>query len=188
MNALPQPVPEPMTAEEFLAWAEEHEVRAELVDGRVHAMAPERYIHARTKGEVFAALRNAIRAAGLGCEALVDGLAVRVDAATVYEPDALVRCGPALPPEVLEAPDPVILVEVVSPSSSRIDSTDKLVDYFRIPSLRHYLVVRAAARMVIHHARAADGTIATRLLHEGSLTLDPPGLTLDLAELFPPAA
>ncbi|MCO6418865.1 Uma2 family endonuclease [Siccirubricoccus sp. KC 17139] len=187
MNALPQPVPEPMTAEEFLAWAAEHEARAELAGGRVIAMAPERYIHARTKGQVFRALEDAIRAAGLPCEALVDGMSVQVDAATVYEPDALVRCGGPLPPDLLAVPDPLILVEVVSPSSSRIDSTEKLGDYFRIPSVRHYLVVRAAARMVVHHARDQAGGIATRLLSQGRLTLNPPGLTLAMADLFPPA-
>ncbi|WP_149538417.1 Uma2 family endonuclease [Siccirubricoccus phaeus] len=187
MNALPQPVPEMMTAEEFLAWAEEHEVRAELAGGRVIAMAPERYIHARTKGLVFRALDDAIRAAGLACEALVDGMAVRVDAGTVYEPDAMVRCGAPLPPDLLVAPDPLILVEVVSPSSSRIDSTEKLGDYFRLPSVRHYLVVVTKARLVVHHSRGAAGGIATRLLSQGELILDPPGLTLPVADFFPAA-
>ena len=56
-------------------------------------MAPERLGHVRSKQRMFRLLEDAISAAGLSCEALVDGVVVQVDEATVYEPDALVRCG-----------------------------------------------------------------------------------------------
>ena len=87
--------------------------------------------------------------------AMIDGMAVRVDADTVYEPDALVRCGERLGPNVVEVVDPVILVEVISPSTHKVDTTQKLGDYFRIPSVRHYLIVNASRRTVVHHERLA---------------------------------
>jgi hypothetical protein len=54
----------------------------------------------------------------------------------------------------------------------------KLADYFRLPSVRHYLMVRAEDRVIIHHARHEDGSIMTRILREGPIPLDPPGITL----------
>ena len=72
--------PAPMTVEEFIDWAmAQPEGRYELVDGEVVAMAPERIAHARLKAEIWLALREAIAAKGLPCEALVDGAGVRID-------------------------------------------------------------------------------------------------------------
>jgi Uma2 family endonuclease len=169
-----------MTADEFLRWAEQQGdgARYELVAGTVVAMAPERAIHGRLKGRVYQALTQAIRAAGLPCEAFPDGMAVRVDAETVYEPDALVRCGDALDDNAIEVLDPVVVVEVLSPSSRRLDTGGKLEDYFRLPSLRHYLIVKTENRAVIHHRRTEEGTILTRIVRDGDIRLDPPGIVL----------
>ena len=80
-----------MTADEYLVWSEGAEGRWELVDGEVVAQAAERLTHVRVKSEAFVALRSAIRAQGLDCEAVADDAAVRIDPGTVFEPDALVR-------------------------------------------------------------------------------------------------
>jgi Uma2 family endonuclease len=169
-----------MTADEFIAWAiQQPEGRHyELVDGEVVAMAPERAGHARTKGRVHEALGRAIRAAGVTCEAYPDGMSVRVNASTVFEPDALVRCGAPLDDDAIEVTDPVIVVEVVSPSSNSRDSGAKLEAYFCIPSVRHYLIFMTRNPAVIHHQRDDSGAIATRIVREGILRLDPPGIEL----------
>jgi Uma2 family endonuclease len=177
-----------MTAEEFIAWAMEQPEgkHYELVAGEVVAMAPERVVHARTKGRIYEALVRAIRMAGLPCEALPDGMAVRVDATTIYEPDVLVRCGPPLDDDATEVTDPLILVEVVSPSSRKRDSGSKLEDYFRLPSVRHYLVVKTENHAIIHHQRDETGVITTHIIRDGTLRLDPPGIRL--SDLFAPPA
>ncbi|RAX29269.1 UNVERIFIED_CONTAM: Uma2 family endonuclease, partial [Escherichia coli] len=76
--------------------------RFELVAGQVVAMAPERAGHARAKGRVYRARGAALARAGLDCEAFTDGMTVRIDTGTVYEPDALVRCGPRTPDAAVE--------------------------------------------------------------------------------------
>lgn len=58
-------------------------------------------------------------------------------------------------------------------------------DYFRLPSIRHYLIVRTEDKTIIHHARNADGTILTRIVQGGPIELAPPGIVL--TDLFPPA-
>jgi hypothetical protein len=53
-----------------------------------------------------------------------------------------------------------------------------------LPSVRHYLIVRIENRTIVHHERGADDIILTRIVHEGPILLDPPGITL--ADCFPP--
>jgi Uma2 family endonuclease len=175
-----------MTVEQFLTWREEGPAgaRYELVAGEVVAMAPERAAHARLKAEVWSGLHESIRSAALACEALPDGMTVRIDEHTAYEPDAVVYCGPRLADDALLVPEPVIVVEVLSPTIKALDAGAKLADYFRLPSLRHYLLLRTERPTVIHHRRGDDGAIATRIITAGTLALDPPGLTLDLAQIY----
>jgi Uma2 family endonuclease len=184
-KAMEQPRQTEFTADAFIAWALEQPTgRFELDNGIVVAMAPERVNHSRAKLNVTIALRDAIGARGVACEALPDGVSVRVNDRTVYEPDALVRCGPPSPGDAVEVSDPVLVVEVVSPSSRGIDAGAKLAGYFSLPSLRHYLIVDTENRVVLHHRRDEEGRIGVRILHDGPLTLDPPGLTIDVRDIF----
>jgi Uma2 family endonuclease len=174
-----------MTVDEFLATAEEREGRWEIEDGLAYAMAPERLDHARVKLAAVIALSNAIRRAGLPCEAVTDSVAVRITARTAYQPDALVYCGERLPPEAREVPAPVIVVEVLSPSTALHDAHRKFVGYFSRPGVAHYLTINPRDKSLAHFRRAGGGVIETRVLYDGLLRLDPPGLELDVAELFP---
>jgi Uma2 family endonuclease len=174
-----------LTADEFLAWAEvQPNGRYELFGGEVVAMAPEKADHARTKFRVCAALQAAIGRAGIACEAFVDGLAVRINDKTVYEPDALVNCGPRIAGDVMIAPNPTIVVEVLSPSTQHIDKTAKLIDYFSIPAVQHYVIVDTERRVAVHHRRGDGNAMATTIFRQGEIVLEPPGLRLDIAELF----
>jgi Uma2 family endonuclease len=176
-----------MTADEFLAWAMERPKgeRYELVAGEVVAMAPERLAHAQVKYRITRAFDDALRARGLPCEALPDGIAVQIDETTVYEPDALARCGPDLPNDTVTLVDPVIVVEVLSPSSRAHDTGAKLADYFRLASVRHYLIVDTARQTVLHH-RCEDGDrLQTLVLCAGALELDPFGIRVTIETFFP---
>jgi Uma2 family endonuclease len=180
-----QPSQTGFTAEAFIAWAAaQPDGRYELADGRVVAMAPERVDHARAKLDATLALRAAIAARGLPCEALPDGVSVRIDARTVFEPDLMVRCGPRAPGTAIEVADPIIVAEVVSPSSRGIDAGVKLAGYFALPSVRHYLIIDTERRSVIHHRRGEDGAIGVRVLQDDPLTLDPPGLSIETRDVF----
>jgi Uma2 family endonuclease len=181
MTALPKI---PMTVDQFLIWAEEELGRYELSNGVVHGMSPETAGHAEVKFGVQAALAAAIRAKRLPCRMLPDGMTVRINEHTAYEPDALVYCGPKVPPDALVVPDPVIVVEVLSPLTRRIDASAKLVGYFNLPSVAHYLIVDPDPHEVIHHARGTGDTILTRIVRNGVLTVDPPGVDLSLDEIL----
>jgi Uma2 family endonuclease len=173
-----------LTVDEYLAWAEDQPGRYELLNGTVHAMAPERAIHAKIKLAIHMALAAAIRARNLPCHVMPDGMAVRIDESTTYEPDGLVYCGPELPPSALEVPNPVVVVEVISPSSEKIDTSIKLVDYFRVPSVMHYLIVDPERPLIIHHARRSNDRLLTAIAGHGPIALDPPGLELALSDVY----
>jgi Uma2 family endonuclease len=180
-----QPRQTEFTSDEFIAWAlEQPSGRFELDNGVVVAMAPDRVNHAIAKLNAVVALRTAVGARSLPCQAFPDGMSVKVNDRTVYEPDALVRCGPPPPGDAIEISDPVIVVEVVSPSSRGIDRGVKLAGYFSLPSVRHYLIVDTDKRVVIHHHRSEDGRIGVQVLHDGPLTLDPPGLEVGISGIF----
>lgn len=171
------------TVAEYLEWAEEVGGRYELHAGQLVATAPERNLHNLTKGEIFSALRDAVRSAGLDCTVFSDGVTVKTDEDTAYEPDVTVQCGIAVDLTKMTADAPVIVVEVLSPSSIGVDTGAKLSGYLALPSLRHVLIVDPDRRIVTHHRPDAPPEI----LAEGVLRLDPPGLEVPVEALFIPA-
>jgi len=176
---------ERMTVEQFLAWAAaQDEGRFELDDGQVVAMSPERAEHVEIKFNITSALKTAIARAGLPCFAYVDGLAVRIDATTTYEPDAMVVCGEKVPGDAFAAANPVIVVEVLSPSTGYRDLGPKLDGYFRVASLHHYLIVDPDTRRIVHHKRGSGDALETRIYAGGAITLDPPGLEIAAEDVF----
>jgi Uma2 family endonuclease len=179
---------ENMTVDEYLAWAEGRPGRYELYAGMVYARAPERAGHGRVKYAVQTALLAAISKAGLDCHMLPDGMTVRIDRHTAHEPDALVYCGQELPNSAFEVPEPVIVVEVLSPSTRHIDASAKLGGYFSLASVKHYLIVHPDEDYIIHHARGDTDAIVTKIVRDGILRLEPPGLELVFGDVFPGSA
>jgi Uma2 family endonuclease len=157
--------------------------RFERVAGEPVAMAPERWVHARLKARIWQALDRELRAHRLPCEAAPDGMTVEIDDDTDYEPDALVNCGEPIPDDAIAAPNPVIVVEVLSPRTEALDAGGKLADYFRKPSIRHYLLVRPLRREIIQHSRCGE-RIETRIVTTGHVELDPPGIRLSLDDVY----
>ncbi|MGO8955652.1 MAG: Uma2 family endonuclease [Rhodomicrobium sp.] len=184
MTAFPKR--ETMSADAFLEWAEaQDDGPYQLIGGEIVAMAPERVEHSYVKFQVAKAFEAAIAKAGLPCRAFVDGVSVKIDDATVFEPDALVNCGAPIPRHSLIAPNPVIVVEVISPTSTRRDLAVKFTNYFRHPGVQHYLVVVLENRTVIQHSRAEGDTLKTRIAGIGQrVTFDPPGIAVAVSDLF----
>ena len=174
-----------MDVVEFLAWTEaQPDDRYELVDGEIVAMTRDTVRHNRAKAAAWRALDDAVRAAGLSCVVLVDGVGVAIGDNTVRIPDVLVQCGTEPDPDSLLIESPVIVVEVVSPSSEHDDTDVKLVDYFSVASIHHYLIIFPKKRVVVHHQRNERGTLDTRIVSEGDIKLSPPGMMVTFAALL----
>lgn len=171
-----------LSRKEYRAWAEaQPRGRTEWVAGEVVAIAPERVGHLRTKAAVWLAFRQAIVAAGLPCEVLADGVTVEVGDDTDYDPDAVVNCGERIADDAVAAPNPIVVVEVLSLSTQSVDTGAKFADYFRVPSIHHCLIVRVNGRSVIHHRRRDDGG---QILAGGQIRLDLPGISVAVEDFY----
>jgi len=176
----------PLTAEEFLAWQEsrDFEGRFELMLGEIITMQAERTQHSAAKTSLIGQLFSQLGMTG-NCKPYSDGMAVSVPSGDVYEPDAMVRCGDPLGAETICIDDPTIVIEVTSPSNSRIEMSRKRARYMEAFSVKHVVLVILKDRMVLHDERGpASDKILTTIHRDGLLTLDPPGVTLDLEAVF----
>ncbi|WP_102958278.1 Uma2 family endonuclease [Mangrovicella endophytica] len=187
MNADPA-LNQTMTAEEFFAWAESWQdgERYELVQGRPVRLQAERVSHAERKASAWLAMRTAIRGAGLDrCRSFPDGVSIWVSDKAVRRPDVVVHYGPYDGDKVF-APNPIVAVEIISPSSVRTDVDRKLIDYFAVPSILHYLIVYGDEAKVVHHRRlVADGPITTSILGRSDvIDLSPPGFSVTVEALL----
>ena len=174
----------PMTADTYLAWLEEQPTwRYELVDGQIVAMNPQRLDHINVKIAVVRVLQDLLQAKNF--QAIGDGMCVRIDDRTVFEPDALVYAGPQRKGDTTVITDPIVAVEVLSPGTKTVDTTRKLEGYFKLPSVRHYLIVDPKARAVVHHARDAAGAIATSVQSDGDVALSAIDVRIPVKNFFP---
>jgi Uma2 family endonuclease len=188
----------PVTAETFLAWAEAQPKEAgrfEFWDGQIiekhgpaGSMNAERSQHWRMKFELAVALRMAIRSAGIAAHVALDGASVRLPGGRLAEPDVLVYLGPRVARDVLVVENPVIVCEILSPSTATFDLTGKREGYFARPSVQHYVVGDPDAMQVLHYARTGGLLAAPSVIRDRAvlLRLDPPGLTVDLDEVLEP--
>lgn len=177
--------PKRMTVDEYLVWATDQPGRYELIDGVVRQMSPETSGHADAKGNAYLALRMAIKRAGIAAFAKPDGMTIRISDSVAFEPDALVYLAPRVDDTSMEIPNPLIVVEVGSPSTRKYDAGFKLNGYMSLPSLHHVLLVNTATKVVVYlKKRGAGPEFESTTLTSGVLRLDPPGLEIPVEEFF----
>lgn len=154
----------------FRRWVEarpEHE-RWELLDGEPMLMAPPRERHQRIVMNLAGRL-DAL-AEPRGCRAL-PGLAILGDAMDDFAPipDVVVRCGPPLPDGY--AADPLLVAEVLSPSTMSLDRGRKIDFYRTVASLKVLLIVYSdEARVEVWRRETGDWSVAALGL-DGTVTL-----------------
>ena len=120
---------------EFYRWAEaQPDAKHERVSGEVLRMAPERRRRTRVKAALHRACKDAIVCPGL--EAIIDGMAVAVDEHD-FIPDVVIHKGALIDFDAMIIPNPVVIFEVLSPSTVRIDATFKREAYFRLAAVQH---------------------------------------------------
>ncbi|MDP1899594.1 MAG: Uma2 family endonuclease [Rubrivivax sp.] len=176
-----------MSADEFLAWDEGQTVRHEFVRGEVFMMTGGEDRNVTVAGNLYIALRQHLR--GSPCRVYGLDVKLRVEAADCYfYPDLMVTCSVADAADRLIKREPVLVAEVLSPSTAAFDRGDKFADYRQLPSLVEYLLVDVKRQRCDLHRKGADGlwvlhpTQGDEPLHLASvgLTLAGQALWLDL--------
>jgi Uma2 family endonuclease len=137
------------TYAEYLALANDSDVKYEYVAGDVVAMAGGTVEHGRLIGRASALLDRALE--GKPCIVLPSDLRIRIRAAerSTY-PDLHVVCGPPErdPDDDHAIVNPTVIVEVLSDSTAGFDRTEKFAAYRRLPSLREYVLISQRERRV----------------------------------------
>lgn len=173
------------TPEEYFALEENSEVRHEYSEGEVFAMAGASKSHNLLAQNLAAGLRVALR--GKGCQTFIEDvrLVIKENVHYVY-PDVLVTCDPADRHDAYLVRHPVLIAEILSPSTADYDRTEKFANYQKIPSLRHHLLISQTSWAVEWFRRNEAGQWIHSLLLEPAAVLTIPdlGLTLPLRELY----
>jgi Uma2 family endonuclease len=181
----------PWTEDEFFRWLEGQERRYELVDGEPRAIAGETEAmtggtrrHNRVVHNLFRALDR--RLSGGPCEPSTFNAALRIPTGNVRYPDLLVDCGPYRPDDYA-ANEPVLVAEVLSPSTRVFDLTGKLEEYRTVPSLRHILLLDPDEPRARLHSRTSESDPWKWRLLQGEaadITLTALGVALPLGECY----
>lgn len=176
-----------LTVRDYLAFADARpDQRFELIDGQPVAMAPATRAHQVVCRNVDYGLARQL--AGRDCEVLRDfGMASSEHADFMPQPDVMVRCGPLAGDERWAA-DPIVLFEVLSPSTAVRDRGRKRDRYFKVPTLRHLVFVSPTTIGIEAWHRAEDGNWpgAPELLsdRDGILELTAVGAALSVADIY----
>jgi Uma2 family endonuclease len=186
--ALPVPL-HAYTYEEYLALEEHARVRHEYVRGEIYAMAGGTPEHAALAAATLRIVGNQLHA---GCRTYSADLRVRAEANDVTSyPDGTVVCGKVerSTKDPLAIVNPVLLIEVTSPSTVTYDRGEKLAQYKSIPALREVLLVSHEEARLAVHRREADGTWSTHVSSRGeTLHLTSVGASLDVGALYDAAS
>ena len=172
-----------LSVADYLAGERDADVRHEYVDGQIYAMAGASDRHNRIAGNFF--IRLSLHLDGGECEPFMSDMKVKVDPALYYYPDVVVTCDPPGGDRYTRS-EPRLIVEVLSPSTERVDRTEKLHAYRRVESLREYVLVSQDMTLVELHRRGEGdewtGEVFTGL--EEQITLDSVGLSLSLSDVY----
>lgn len=177
--------PRRYTPEEYFALEERSEMRHEYFEGEVFAMVGTSVIHNLIKGNFIAGLRPGVRQRERRYVDENVRLQVREKSFYAY-PDVMVSCDPADRRDAYTWRYPVLIAEVLSPSTGDYDRTTKFEHYQKLPSLRHYLLISQLAWTVEWFRRDEAGQWIYTLLTGPAATLEIPdmGLALPLRELY----
>jgi Uma2 family endonuclease len=143
-----------ITVDEFLAWDGDPDRRYELIAGEIVAMAPPSLHHALIAANAIGEIRQRLKPP---CKVLSEAgirLAWRND--MYYQADIAVTCSP-LDRDQWGTPDPIVIIEILSPSTEAHDRSVKLVDYRHIPSVREIVLVASNDKKVEHWRREGAG-------------------------------
>jgi Uma2 family endonuclease len=164
-----------MSLDEFLAWEREQPHRYEYAAGVARMMTGGSLDHSTIASNFDRALSAALR--GTGCMTF-RGDAKVIANGNVRYPDLSVTCSPRSGRGDV-VPDPVLVIEVVSPTTEHVDRGRKKVDYFATPSIRQYAIVEQDERLVDLYTR--DGERWTNEIVAGDAVLKLSAMGVDLS-------
>jgi Uma2 family endonuclease len=183
--AQPQADKRTYTVEEYFALEETAEVRHEFYRGEVYAMSGGSSTHNIAVQNCVIGLRAGLR--GKGCRVFAENVRLAViDGEGYTYPDVMVTCHPDDVKDLYLMRHPVLLIEVLSPSTASHDRVWKFNRYTQLPSLQHYLLVSVDNWLVEWFRREPSGVWSYTPLAgaDDAVVVPELGLSLPLATIY----
>jgi Uma2 family endonuclease len=171
----------PMTLAEFLEWEERQPLRYEFDGIGPVAMTGGTAGHAQIQRNLAFALTARLR--GKACQFFGSDLKIQVAEGHIRYPDGMVLCSPVDRTSTVVR-DPVVVFEVLSPSTARNDRIVKAREYQATPSVKRYVMLEQDGVGATVYARSGDAWTHEILIADSILVLPEIGIELPLAELY----
>lgn len=178
MSVSPATLPR-MSVEQYLEYEATQDTRHELVDGYLYAMTGASERHERIAMNLLSGLLPALK--NSECRVYKSDMKVAIGPDYFY-PDLFVACGAARDDSYARV-DPIVIIEILSPTTQRFDRGDKRLAYETIETLQHYVLVSQDSQRV--EVRQPGGS-APSVLEQSGQTLELPriGLSMTLADIY----
>lgn len=172
------------TAQAYLAWENARADKNEFLGGEVFAMVGATRKHVTVAGNIFRLISNAL--ADRPCRAYMSDMKLRIEAANAFfYPDVLVTCDSKDHQADNYMSSPVLVVEVLSPSTEAYDRGAKFTAYRKLSSLQEYLLIDPDNRRVeIYRASTGAQWVLSEIDPNGRLPLKSVDLELSVSEIF----
>ena len=171
----------PMTLAEFLEWEERQPLRYEFDGIGPVAMTGGTYGHSTIQGNLATAVGGRLR--GKRCRFHGSHLKFQVAEGHVRYPDGMVLCSP-IDRTATVVYDPVVVFEVLSPSTARDDRIVKAREYQATPSVQRYVMLEQDGVSATVYARSGETWTHEILIANSILSLPEIDVELPLAELY----
>ena len=169
-----------MTVAAFLDWEDSQPLRYEFDGFRPCAMTGGSAGHSRVQRNLIAALVSRLR--GTSCEPFGSELKIMA-ANSVRYPDAFVVCSPVRDKATVVS-DPVVVFEIISPSTSGVDRIIKNQEYRDTPSIRRYVILEQDRQAATVFSRDHGNWAGHVMAGETDLAMPEIGISIPLAELY----
>ncbi|HEX3209109.1 MAG TPA: Uma2 family endonuclease [Geminicoccaceae bacterium] len=175
-------VPQTVTLAEFLEWDDGTDRRYQLVDGVPVMMAPTLEAHGELALNIGAEIRSRLQSP---CRVIAEaGVTVPARRDTFYVADLAITCAPREPGRRMLA-EPVVIVEVLSPSIGPVDRWRKVADCRTLPSVEAIVVAFAEERRIELQRRTTEGWRVEDLIGQAELALPRCATPIPLDALYP---
>lgn len=174
-----------LSVEEYLELEEKATLRHEYINGVMYAMSGASLVHNQITFQLATALSSRIRGGG-PCKVFLNEVKLRMelgDDQIFYYPDVIVACRPAEWGKDFVR-NPVMVAEVLSPSTQHIDRREKALNYHRATVIEEYLMISQTERRVLVHRRADRWEIDTVCGSEAGVELRSLGISIPMEEIY----
>lgn len=177
-----QPLNDSISFDDYLAGERDVAVRSEYIDGHVYAMAGASETHNTLAASFFLAIGNHLSDNCRAWQADMKVIGKNNGKNFSYYPDIMAACGENTGDQYART-NPILIAEVLSPSTERTDLTEKLYNYTAISSLMEYVVISQDVPLIRLYRRR-NAWILESYYADDCFVLESMDVTVNVMEIY----